>query len=622
MALNPLIDSRDVRFILFEMLRIEELCNFSKYSDFDRETFEAILELAEQIAVEKVYPANREGDVQGCKYDPVTKEVATPDVFKAALAAVNEAGFVGLGNEPEFGGLGMPHVIANSCNEYFFAANSALYMYVLLSIGATNLVKEFSPKEIKRELVLEKMLTGQWGGTMCLTEVDAGSDVGALKTKAVKQKDGSYLITGQKIFISGGDSDLYENIIHPVLARIDGDPAGTKGISMFFVPKYHINEDGSLGEKNDVDCAGIEHKMGIKGSATASLSFGDNGNCRGYLMGESGKGMKMMFQMMNDERLQTSFQGLGLSSTAYMHAVTYSKNRAQMAHVKEMTNPDALPVPIIQHPDVRRMLLWMKSHVEAMRMLNYFVGLNIDLQHNADGDEAKEASALVEFLIPVCKAGNTDLGWLVTAEAIQVYGGYGYCSDYPVEQFARDVKILSLYEGTNGIQGIDLAMRKLLMNRGNYFYNVYKKRIRQTVENARGKVDGKYIEIVTNGVTKMDLVVEKMKEQMNSGKIIDIFVNATPLLKSIRMLTHAWLHLWSLTITVEKLNELTQTGRNIKDVVNENSEAAYYYGKVLSSRFFIGAEFKKYSGKIDYILDGEMAVTLAEDAVFTGAPEE
>ena len=459
---------------------------------------------------------------------------------------------------------------------------------------------------------------------MCLTEPEAGSDVGALKTKAVKQADGSYLITGQKIFISGGDNDLYENIIHPVLARIEGDPAGTRGVSIFLVPKYHINHDGTMGEQNDVICSGIEHKMGIKGSATCTLSFGDNNRCVGYLMGEERQGMKIMFNMMNEARLQCSLQGLAASSTAYMHAVTYAKNRRQMTHTMQLQNPDAKSVEIIQHPDVKRMLLWMKSQVEAMRMITYFVSFNLDLMEVAEGEDQKESEALVNFLIPICKAGNTDLSWLVTAQAMQVYGGYGYCSDYPVEQFARDCKILALYEGTNGIQSIDLITRKLLMNREQFYYNVFKKRVLETCEQARGLVDYKYISNIIRGIDKMDEVIDLLMKKLASGRLMQLFISATPLREAMVMLAHGWMHLWSLVLAEKKMHELVgdKKGEDRDRFLHENLEAAYYSGKVLSGQFYIGSEFQNFFGKAESILARENAVLKLSDAVFSGTLDE
>ncbi|MCX7677796.1 MAG: acyl-CoA dehydrogenase [Spirochaetes bacterium] len=624
MALNPLVDVRDAKFVLFELLEVDKMGQkFPQYADYDRDTMESTYDLAEKIAIEQVYPANAAGDKEGCSYDPATKKVKIPSVYKPALDAFHEAGFLNVIDPVEKGGMGMPYAVGIACNEIFSAGCMAMLMYPGLSHGAMLLIENFGTEEQKK-LFIPNMQTGKWGGTMCLTEPEAGSDVGALKTKAVKLPDGTYKITGQKIFISSGDNDYYENMIHPVLARIEGDPKGTKGISIFIVPKYRVNPDGSLGEFNDVICAGIEHKMGIKGSATCTLSFGDNGNCIGYLLGEERKGMKIMFQMMNEARLGVGLQGLALSSTAYMHAVTYTKNRKQGVHVTQMLNPEAPSVTISQHPDVKRMLLWMKSYVEGMRILVYYLAHNLNLSHVAEGEEAKEANALAEVLIPICKAGNTDTAVLVTSEAIQCYGGYGYCSDYPVEQFMRDAKITQIYEGTNGIQSMDLTMRKILMNPEQYNYQVWRKRVANTVKAARGVVEDKYVDLVEKGMAKLDEVIEMMKKQMAEGKFLHLFMNATPLQQAMFMMSMAWVHLWSLVITTPKRKELVgdKKGAELDALLAENAEAAYYNGRVLSSQFFLGAEFPKYFGKIDAILFGETAVLKASDPCFTGAPLE
>ena len=622
MALNPLVDSRDVKFVLFEMLQADTLNAYPQFASFDRETYESTLDLAEQIAVERIYPSNAAADKSGgAHYDPVTKTVTTPEVYKSVFQYFNEAGFTGLGSDPEWGGMGMPDVVCQAVREYFFAASIAFTMQVSLAVGASNLVINFAPEKLKK-LYLENMISGRWGGTMCLTEPEAGSDVGALKTKAVKQSDGTYRITGQKIFISAGESDLYENIIHPVLARIEGDPPGTKGISIFLVPKFFANPDGTLGERNDFVCSGIEHKMGIKGSPTCTLTFGDNGNCVGYLMGEERQGMKIMFQMMNEARLDVALQGLGVSSSAYLHAVTYARNRLQGADTTKK-GATAKSTLIIRHPDVKRMLLWMKANVEAMRMVTYLAAYATDMSHVGTGETQREAQALLDFLIPICKAGNTDLAWLVTAEAIQVYGGYGFCADYPVEQLARDSKILSLYEGTNGIQSMDLMMRKLLMNPDMYNYKVYKKRLQETIGKARTIVDEKYINVVQKGVERMEAAISVLTSCKETGKFADIYANATPLQKAFTMLSHAWMHLWSLTLCLPKLKQLAgaTSGESLQAKAKDNPEAAFYYGKVLSSRYYLGAEFNKYFGLLDYITTGETAVTESIDEIYTGALE-
>jgi hypothetical protein len=618
MALNPLVDSRDVRFVLFEVLQADKLSKYDKFSGFDKDTYEATLELAEQLAVEQVYPANAEADKTGAKYDPETKSVTIPEGYKSAMKLYKESGFSGLGNDPEWGGVGMPEVICRAIMDYFSAAAVAFITYDTLKGGASRLIENFGSEDLKKTY-MEKMVSGQWGGTMCLTEPGAGSDVGALKTKAVKQKDGTYLITGQKTFITAGDNDMFENIIHPVLARIEGDPPGTPGISIFIVSKYHVQPDGSLGEHNDIITTGIEHKMGIKGSATCSLSLGDNDKCVGYLLGAERQGMKIMFQMMNEARLDVANQASGASSSAYMHAVTYAKNRLQGTDPAK--KGDTASAPIVKHPDVKRMLIWMKAQVEAMRMLTLLAAYSADISRVEKGEAAKETQALLDFLIPLCKAGNTDLAWLITSEAMQVYGGYGYCSEYPVEQLARDCKILAIYEGTNGIQSIDLTMRKLLMNPEMYNYNIFKKRIQETIDKAKGVVDEKYIAAVRTGVERMDQTIQKLNEYKEQKKMLDILAIATPLQNAMRMLAHAWMHLWSLTITIPKLKAIAKdiSGEKVVNIVKDNAEAAYYYGRILSARYYLGAEFKHYSGYLDYITSGEQAVVEAFEEIFTGA---
>ncbi len=624
MALNPLVDSRDVRFVLFEVFNLDSLQRFERFSEFDRHTMEATITLAEQVAVKKVFPANLEGDKKGgVRYDPDEKTVHVPECYRPALEAYHDAGFLALPKEPEIGGMGMPETLFQVATEYFSAASLAFTMYTHLSFGTINLIKNFGTKE-QKDLYLEKIMSGEWGSTMCLTEPGAGSDVGALTTRAVKQPDGTYLITGQKIFITNGDSDLYDNIIHPVLARIEGDPGGTKGISIFLVPKFHVNPDGSLGERNDVVCTGVEHKMGLKSSATCAMSFGDNGRCVGTLLGSERQGMKIMFQMINESRLYVSIQALAVSSAAYMHAVVYARNRIQGNDVTRSANPDARPVAIINHPDVRRMLLWMKAHVEGMRMLSYFLAYSRDIQHTASGEEAREAAAIVDFLTPIAKAGNSDLSWLITAEAIQVFGGYGFCSDYPVEQFARDCKIQSIYEGANGIQAVDLMMRKLLMDRDQYNYSIYRKRIFETIDKAREIVEDRYIREVESGLAEMDAIVRGMKEQMEAGQPLVLFAKATPLLTAFRMLTHAWLHLWSLSVSVPKMKEYAGDSRvdALSADISDHPEAAFYAGKILASQFYIGAEFKKYHGQIEYMKSDEPAVLAVRDEIFTGMPRQ
>ncbi len=624
MSLNPLVDSRDVRFVAFEMLELEKLNRFERFRDFDRDVYEETLNLAEKIALEQFYPSNADGDKKGLQYDPQTHEVTVPESFHKGFKAYVEAGFHNLAFPPEEGGMGLPATIALASQEYFNAGNTALGMYCSSMTGTAHQIMVFGSEALKA-MFLPKLLSGEWGGTMCLTEPGAGSDVGALKTKAVRQADGTFRISGQKIFISNGEHDLTENIIHPVLARIEGDPAGTKGISIFIVPKFLVNRDGSLGERNDMICSGIEHKMGLKGNATSTLNFGDNGKCVGYLMGKERQGMKIMFQLMNEARIFTGIQAQSVSSAAYLHAVTYARNRIQGAHITQMLNPDAPKVPIIEHPDVKRMLLYMKSIVEGMRMLTLFLAYHRDITHSSSSEEeAKEATAIVEILTPIVKAGISDAAWLVTAEAMQVYGGYGYCQEYPVEQYARDSKVFSIYEGTNAIQSLDLQMRKILMNPGMYNYSLLKKSIADTIEKARDIVDVKYIIPLVRGVEKLDEVIKMMQSQMQEGKFMALVLNATPLQQAMFPLVLAWLHLWSLTITTPKVKALfgKATGEERRKIVSENSEAAYYSGRMLSSQFYIGAEYPKFFGRVDCIMGNEGAALKVASENFSGAPKE
>jgi len=619
MSLNPLVDSRDVRFIMFEMLELEKLNRFERFKDFDRSVYEDTLNLAEKIAIDQFYASNADGDKIGLQFNAKTNEVKVPESFHKGFKAHLEAGFHSLSFPPEEGGVGMPSIVSMAAAEYFNAGNTSLTMYCGSITGAMHIIIHFGSEEVKKTF-LPKMLAGEWGGTMCLTESGAGSDLGALKCKAVKQSDGTYLITGQKTFISNGENDLVSNIIHPVLARIEGDPEGTKGISIFVVPKFLINKDGSLGKRNDMVCTGIEHKMGLKGNATSSLSFGDNGKCVGYLLGKEREGMKVMFMLMNAARIHTGVQAEAVSSAAYMHAVTYARNRIQGEAV-----PKGPKSPIIEHIDVKRMLLYMKSSIEAMRMLTLFLAYHEDIMYSSpDPEEVKEATAIVEILTPIVKAGISDAAWLVTAEAMQVYGGYGYCSEYPVEQYARDCKVLSIYEGTNGIQSLDLQMRKILMNPQQYNYAILKKRMTETINKAKGIVDDKYITPVERGLQKLDEIITMMSTQLMEGKIAALFANSTPLQQAMFPLISAWLHLWSMTITIPKMKALVGDlkGADRKKLLADNAEAAYYSGRALSSQFYIASEFPKFFGKVECIMNNDISAIVASADVFTGALKE
>ncbi|NLV67742.1 MAG: acyl-CoA dehydrogenase [Spirochaetes bacterium] len=622
--LNSLVDTRDVKFVIFELLEVDKMTKYPAFAEFDHDTFDATIDLAEQVCVEVIFPTAEEGDKVGAKWDPATKEVKIPEIFKPALDQYYAGGFMGLTDHVEDGGMGMPNLIGCASTEFACAANYCFAMYPGLSHGCMEMLFTHGTEEQKR-IYGDKIMSGEWGGTMCLTEPDAGSDVGNLKTKAVKLPDGTYKITGQKIFISSGENDYYKNMVHPVLARIEGDPKGTKGISIFIVPKYRVNPDGSLGEFNDVVCTGIEHKMGIHGQGTSQLAFGDNGNCIGYLMGQERQGMKIMFQMMNFARNGVAMQGLGNASAAYMHSVTYTKNRLQGVDVTQMLNPEAPLVTISKHPDVKRMLLWMKSHLEGQRILCYFLFKNIDITH-ASSDEAEKAEAqgLVEILTPICKAGCTDKGVEITSMAMQCYGGYGYCKDYPIVRYMSDSKILAIWEGTNGIQSMDLTMRKILMNKDQFNYKAMTRRMHETVAQAKGIVEDKYLDLFNEGLKELDEIIEMLKKQMAEGKFLNLFMHATPLQEAMYMIAIAWCHIWSMTLTIPKMKQLVgdAKGADREALLNDNAEAAFYTGKTLSSQFYLGSEFPKFFGRARAIKFNEGAPVKASDPIFTGAPLE
>ena len=459
-------------------------------------------------------------------------------------------------------------------NDYFIGANFAFMMYIGLTHGAGRLVQPFGTAKQKK-LFLKKMFTGQWTGTMLLTEPEAGSDVGALTTSAVKNDDGSYSITGNKIFISSGDHDMAENIIHPVLARIEGAPQGTKGISLFLVPKVRVNDDGSLGEFNDVVCTGIEEKMGIHGNATCSLSLGSKGNCRGTLLGEENKGMRAMFQMMNEARLLVGLQGLACASAAYVYAVNYARERVQGRHLLKAAEDDAPLVPIIEHPDIRRMLLSMKVYVEGMRSLLYYVGNCEDKLKICDKEEDKaKYQGLIDLLIPIAKGYVTDKAFEVCSLGVQVYGGYGYIKEYPMEQLLRDCRITQIYEGTNGIQAMDLLGRKLGMNKGKPIMDLLGE-IQKTIAGARA------VSNLADIANKVEAAVNKLGEValhigqtgMSPDTRMIAFAHAYSFMEVFGDVVFAWLLLWRSSIAAQNL----ENGAKKKDVAffMEEKEAAF-----------------------------------------------
>jgi len=455
---------RDMQFVLHELLdAATALKGCPRHAEIDADTINAVLEEGGKFAAEVLFPINHSGDREGCTHDAATKTVRTPKGFKEAYAKYVEGGWPSLAIDPEFGGQGLPVVVNQCLYEMMNSANQAWTMYPGLSHGALECLHAHGTEAQKRTF-LPKLTSGQWTGTMCLTEPHCGTDLGLLRTKAEPQPDGTCKITGEKIFISAGEHDMAENIVHLVLARLPDAPAGSKGISLFVVPKFLVNADGSVGERNPIWCTGLEHKMGIHGNATAQLSLE---GAVGTLVGEPNKGLPAMFVMMNAARLGVGNQSLGLTEVAYQNAVAYAKERLQMRALSGPKAPDKPADPIIVHPDVRKMLLTARAYAEGGRALAVYCALLLDRMISSDDDdERKEASDELALLTPIVKAFLTDNGWIATSHCMQVFGGHGYIAQTGMEQYVRDARINMIYEGTNTVQSLDLLGRKVLGDSG------------------------------------------------------------------------------------------------------------------------------------------------------------
>ncbi|WP_299977216.1 acyl-CoA dehydrogenase [Desulfobacula sp.] len=598
-------DRRDVDFVLHEQIGMVE---HELFEEFNKKTIDLIISEARNLAIKEILPTFKDGDEIGCKLE--NGKVTVPESFKRAWKIYCEGEWLAMCDDPEVGGQGMPKLIGCAALEYMVGANSAFMLYYGMTHGAAKLVEAFGDEKQKK-LYMKKMFAGKWGGTMLLTEPEAGSDVGALTTSATKNEDGTYSIQGSKIFISAGEHDLCDNIIHPVLARIEGAPAGTRGISLFLVPKYHVNEDGSLGEFNNVVCTGLEHKMGIHGNSTASLSLGEKGDCIGTLLGAENKGMPEMFQMMNEARAFVGLQGFSVASASYMYALDYARNRVQGRHLLAGKDPAAKDVTIIQHPDVKRQLLNMKAYTEGMRSLIYYYGKCSDIVRVTEDEQLKaDTRALIEVLTPIVKGYITDKALEICSHGVQVYGGYGYVSEFPVEQLMRDSRIFMIYEGTNGIQAMDLIGRKLSMNKGEsfqYFIDLMKK----TVEEAKGikGIEG-LVEKVTHAVSRLETLAREIGQRARSEKALNAYAFAHPFLEVTGDVTFAWMHLWRASVAAPKLAK--KVGSLDKEAVaakaSKNKDAAFYAGQIESAKFFINTLLPSAYGKMDAILEGDTSV--------------
>ena len=593
-------DRRDVDFVLHEQLNVEQLSQFERFEEFNKKTIDMVVSEARNLAIKELLPCLKEADEEGCTFD--NGKVIVPKAFHRAYKLFCEGEWIAMCDDPKWGGQGMPATVALAANNYFNGANYPFMLHNILSHGAGKLVESFGTDK-QKELFLEKMYSGVWGGSMLLTEPEAGSDVGALTTKAVPNGDGTYSITGNKIFISSGENDLVENIIHPVLARIEGAPAGTAGISLFLVPKFWVHDDGSQGEFNDVICTGIEEKMGIHGSPTCSMALGGKNQCKGTLLGQANKGMRAMFVMMNEARLHVGMQGFACASASYLNALNYARDRVQGA---ALTAPKGSPgVPIIQHPDIRRILLTMKSNSEGMRSILYYAGFMEDMIHTSDNEADKaKYQGIIDVLIPVAKGYITDRAFEMCSWGVQVFGGYGFTKEYPQEQLLRDCKITQIYEGTNGIQAMDLLGRKLGLNKGKAFTDLLAE-VQKTIDAA------KKIETLSSLADMLDTTVVKLMETaqalgtvMGANKIGAAFVQAHPFLDVTGDTLMGWMMLWRATIATQKLADKPK-----------NKDISFYEGQLSSARFFINSVLPVAKGKMEVIMTGDTAaLDISEEA--------
>jgi alkylation response protein AidB-like acyl-CoA dehydrogenase len=577
MASNFLYSTRDQKFILKEWLDMSKVFEAGRFKGgYSVGDIDSILENAMKIAKEAVAPTNDDGDTIHAVYK--NGKVTVPESFKKAYWTIQENG-LGSSNADHSDPSSMPLCVMGATNEYLAAANAALGPYAMATTGSSGLIRDFGSDKVKN-IFLPKMFSGQWAGTMDLTEPNSGSDVGDIITKAFPTDEpGVYKIVGTKCFITGGDQDITENIIHLALARIEGGVPGTKGISLFVVPKYWPTEAGEVGEFNDVNCGGIEHKLGIRGSATSIINFGEDNKCRGYLLGNApvdgkGAGMAQMFQMMNEERTVTGLAANAAATVSYNNAAMYAAGRIQG---RPITNPKSARVSIIHHEDVRRMLMYQKSITEASRAMISMSYYALDIAENTSNeDERKRAKAFVEVNIPIVKAWCSDMAFLSISEAMQCYGGYGFSEDYPIAQQLRDCRIYPIWEGTNYIQSLDLIGRKWMMGGGQVFASWFAELEKFVADNKDDKILSAQIALLAEALNQYKEIQAAMVGYLGQGKFGMIGFFATRILKATGHVYGAKLLLEHALIAQKKIDEIGK----------EHFEYPYYAGKIASAKFF------------------------------------
>jgi len=597
-------DRRDIDFILYEVMQCQDLCRHEKYAAFNQKSFDMVISEARNFGIKEILPTYVEGDREGVKFR--NGEVQVPECYRRPFELF--AGeWTSMSEDPEVGGQGLPHIIAQAASEYLSGANISLTTYAIQGHGVGKMIELYGTEK-QKSLFLKNLYTAHWTGAMLLTEPNAGSDVGALNTTAIKNTDGTYLLSGNKNFISVSEHDLTENIIHAVLARVKGAPKGIKGLSLFIVPKYWVEDDGSLSDRNGIFCTGIEEKMGIHGMVTCSFAMGDKGICRGLLLGEENMGMRLMFTMMNEERLVVGAEAFGHASMAYLYALEYAKSRLQGRDMAKGKDYGAPQVPIIQHPDVRRMLLEMKAYVEGMRSLIYYTAYCFDKVKCAENSEEMVSyNDMIDLLTPLVKAYCADRSYDVCTTAMQVFGGYGYVRDYPVEQLVRDVKVVSLFEGTNGIQAMDLVGRKIGMKEGKVLKQFFSE-VRRIIDKAKETKDLEEMGLrVGAAINRMEEIAAQIGRCAKSHAFKEAFAFATPFLEVMGDIIMAWMLLWRATVAVSKLSQGTKP-----------KTVSFYEGQINTAKYFIHNILPITIGKISAIEERNNVVLEISDKSFGG----
>ncbi len=576
--MNPLLNNRDLKFQLYQLLPIENYFQRERFADHSKETFDAVLDTAEKIA--EKYFANHNAKADQNEPQFVDGQVQMIDEVKEAYDAHRQAGFIAAGMDYEIGGMQLPFVISLAASGYFMSANPSSTGYGFLTTGAANLINAFA-NEKQKSLFLAKMASGEFSGTMALTEPNAGSSLSDIVTQAIPQEDGNYKIKGQKIFISAGDHPLSENIIHLVLAKIQGAPAGVKGISLFIVPKYRLDADGKPAQANDVNLSGLFHKMGYRGTTSTILSFGEKDACIGYLVGEPHQGLKYMFHMMNEARLSVGFGAAMIGYRGYMESLAYAAERPQGRKPTEK-DPLSPQVNIIEHADVKRMLLAQKAFVEGGTSLCFYSAGLVDDSETGEGQEKQQAQLLLDFLMPIVKACCSDYGLKANELAIQVLGGSGYTHEYPVEQCYRDNRLNPIHEGTNGIQALDLLGRKVWINQGEGFKLLVKeitKTLLQAKDLSRSKEFTNPIETALVRCQKVTQVVAVAMQEKGAEIAL---ANASAYLSMMGQLVFSWIWLRQAIVAEKAL------------LTEQNSEEInFYQGKLQAAQYFIQWELPK-----------------------------